>query len=234
LGIGKVRVLKESKYTYLEINKRRERNKCFVWTGISLVALIITILQKIWILLPLVILSISLITRYLNKYRSWSAGKVGEEVIPKVLQGLDDSYCLLNDVVLPGQKGNIDHVLLSPKSIFIIETKNYSGEVGCYGDEWYKRGRRKEYPIGSISKQAKRNALGLRNFIRKTAKIDVNYVTPICVFSNLSVKLNLHEQTVPVLRLEELIKFIKNAQPSISLPESQLQSIAQSILRFSP
>jgi len=224
-----VKVLRGSKYTYLEANKKRERDRSFVWLGLGLVALIVVVLLKIWPLLALVAASIPLSIRHFNRYRNWSVGKVGEKVISKALEGLDDSYYLVNDIVLPGQKGNIDHVLLSSKAIFVIETKNYFGEVGCYKDDWYRKGRGKEYKISSISKQAKRNALNLRDFIREIAKVDVSYVNPVCVFSNLSVKLNLYEPTVPVLRLEGLIKFIENAQPSISLSESQLQTIAQSI-----
>ena len=32
-----------------------------------------------------------------------------------------------NDVNLPGKRGNIDHVVIGPTGIYVIETKNYSG-----------------------------------------------------------------------------------------------------------
>jgi hypothetical protein len=48
-----------------------------------------------------------------------------------VLKRLDDSHYLINDVILPSSRGNIDHILLTPKGIFAIETKHWDGEIIC-------------------------------------------------------------------------------------------------------
>src|SRR5437867_10776941 len=41
-------------------------------------------------------------------------GAAGEHSVAELLARLPDSYVLLNDLVLPGHHGNIDHVLIGP------------------------------------------------------------------------------------------------------------------------
>ena len=72
---------------------------------------------------------------------SSAAGKSGERSVSWILGSLPDEYMVLNDVTIPDQKTNpdkdyttqIDHVVVSPYGIFVIETKNYSGWI--FGNE---------------------------------------------------------------------------------------------------
>ena len=77
--------------------------------------------------------------------------------------------------------GNIDHIVLGPNGIFVIETKNYKGEISCYGDVWHGDYDTESYPIKSVSKQAKRNAVTLKRFI---------YVYSIFIFGGINDALN--------------------------------------------
>lgn len=60
-------------------------------------------------------------------------GRVGEKQVSRLLQTLDpETHILLNDLYIPkgnGQTSQVDHVLISPKGIFVIETKNYNGWI---------------------------------------------------------------------------------------------------------
>jgi hypothetical protein len=58
-------------------------------------------------------------------------GIQGEERVTWEFSHLSDEFLLLNDVVLPGGSGNIDHIVIGPTGVFVIETKNYSGEYVC-------------------------------------------------------------------------------------------------------
>ena len=62
-------------------------------------------------------------------------GKQGETRVSSILCQLPKEYSVLNDVVLKTEKGTtqIDHVVVSPYGVFVIETKNYSGTI--YGDD---------------------------------------------------------------------------------------------------
>lgn len=62
----------------------------------------------------------------------------------------DPAYMLMHDLTLPdGQGGTtqIDHVLLSPFGIFVIETKNYQGWIfaGAYQKHWTQQRYKKRY-----------------------------------------------------------------------------------------
>ncbi len=67
-------------------------------------------------------------------------GKRGEAKVHGILATLPDDYYLLDDVVLATDRGTtqIDHVVVSRFGVFVIETKNYTGNV--YGDD-----KRKEW-----------------------------------------------------------------------------------------
>jgi hypothetical protein len=49
----------------------------------------------------------------------------------------------LNDVVLPGHPGNIDHVVIGPCGVVVIETKHFSGSVEAHRNVWFASGRRR-------------------------------------------------------------------------------------------
>lgn len=94
------------------------------------------ILEEFWPFLLLAFV-LSLAGRFL---RSPSVkGRVGEAVVSVgALKRLDPKvYRVFNDIVLPRPDGNgttqIDHVVVSPFGIFVIETKNYAGWI--FGDE---------------------------------------------------------------------------------------------------
>ena len=58
----------------------------------------------------------------------------------------EPKYILLNDLTLPDGQGSttqIDHILLSPNGIFVIETKNYKGWI--FGGERQKMWTQKIY-----------------------------------------------------------------------------------------
>jgi hypothetical protein len=66
---------------------------------------------------------------YLSRKSSGKKGIAGEKEVTMALQELDNSYYLLNDVVLYPKHGNIDHIVLGQNGIFAIETKNYKGSA---------------------------------------------------------------------------------------------------------
>lgn len=68
-------------------------------------------------------------------------GRRGERRVYSILTHLSDEYHLFNDIMLKtrnGRKMQIDHIVVSPYGIFVIETKNYQGIIIGNGnsDEW--------------------------------------------------------------------------------------------------
>ncbi len=60
-------------------------------------------------------------------------GKIGEYFVARALRKLNPKdYCVLNNVTIPDGEGGttqIDHIVLSPYRIFVIETKNMKGWI---------------------------------------------------------------------------------------------------------
>ena len=61
----------------------------------------------------------------------WAKGAVGEKTVGRVLDelALENNFVAIHDRRIPGSKANIDHMLITPKGVFIIDAKNYKGLV---------------------------------------------------------------------------------------------------------
>jgi len=67
-------------------------------------------------------------------------GELGEYKINFQFERLPDEYKYLKDVLIQSSRGltQIDHIVVSPYGIFVIETKNYSGWIfGNQKDEYW-------------------------------------------------------------------------------------------------
>lgn len=95
-----------------------------------------------WILLLFIAIAV------FKAFKPFLKGKMGEfAVSAHVKLYLDkEQYILLNDCTLPDEQNQttqIDHILLSPFGVFVIETKNYKGWI--FGSERQKIWTQKIY-----------------------------------------------------------------------------------------
>lgn len=179
-----------------------------------------------WILKqPLVLLAGAFIFAYARgvdkEWDNWWKGKVGEEAVIKSLEPLSDDYLLINDLVLSGRHGNVDHFLVGPNGLFALETKNWSGRIKCIGDDWFCNGRKRR----GMSKQAKSNARKARNCLPGN-----HFVVPVLVFADPRVHLDLREPTVPVVKIKELAEFIRNYRSRRSISKQEAREIIHCLL----
>jgi len=96
--------------------------------------------------------------------RAWTVGAEGEERVAALLSGLrPEGFIVLNDLRIPGTRENIDHVVVGPAGVFVVETKHYSGLVRARGGELVVSGRRKTEFIDQVERQvaALRRTLGV-------------------------------------------------------------------------
>jgi len=62
--------------------------------------------------------------------RAWQRGSTGETKLAKALGRVDrEDIVVLNDRKVPGTKGNIDHLVLCPAGVFVVDSKHYEGQV---------------------------------------------------------------------------------------------------------
>lgn len=90
----------------------------------------------ICLILILFFILFNLLRSYFKNKKIIKIGQQGEKDISLILNKLNrKKYYVINDVILkhPNNKTTqIDHIVISRKGIFVIETKNYSGVI--YGD----------------------------------------------------------------------------------------------------
>jgi Nuclease-related domain len=58
--------------------------------------------------------------------RAWSVGAEGERMLSEMLQSIaGESLRVLNDRRIPGTKANIDHLVVCPSGVFVVDAKRY-------------------------------------------------------------------------------------------------------------
>ena len=81
-----------------------------------------------------ILILIVVATAYLK--RPETRGKRGENKVKWIIgETIENEQYVINDLIVSnnGQTSPIDHVVINPRGVFVIETKNYSGEI--YGNE---------------------------------------------------------------------------------------------------
>jgi len=93
---------------------------------------------------------------------SWAYGANGEARLGKLLDPLrDEGMAVLHDRRIPGSRVNIDHLVVAPWGVFVIDAKNYTGRVerrdrgGFFSTDYhlYVGGRDRTALIGGLAKQ---------------------------------------------------------------------------------
>jgi hypothetical protein len=158
-------------------------------------------------------------------------GAQGEEEVTRLLSRLSDEYILVNDVVLPRGFGNVDHVLLGPCGIVVIETKRYKGHISCSRGRWFHNGRR----IRSVGRQANRGAIAIRQFLSgehpQLKATSLRWVHSLVVFTHPLCSLELDHPDVPVARYSELLDAIGATGKRDQLGPSVARTLALTLVR---
>lgn len=66
-----------------------------------------------------------------QRERAWATGSAGEERVAVTLEKLcrDTPVRFLHDRRLPGTRANIDHLAIAPSGVYVIDAKDYTGDV---------------------------------------------------------------------------------------------------------
>jgi hypothetical protein len=86
--------------------------------------------------------------------RAWDIGARGEERMAQLLDELEgDGFIVLHDRHIRGRRENIDHIVIGPPGVVIVEVKNYTGRVRVRGRDLYVGGRRKTEFVDQAQRQ---------------------------------------------------------------------------------
>src|ERR1700674_5275724 len=60
--------------------------------------------------------------------KAWARGSEGERELAAALADVDGVH-VLNDRRVPGTRGNIDHIVIGPGGVFVVDAKLYAGTI---------------------------------------------------------------------------------------------------------
>ena len=79
---------------------------------------------------------------------AWQRGAAGERRTARLLSQLErHGWAVLHDLALPGSRANLDHLVIGPGGVFVIDSKQYRGrlQLDSSGRLWHGR-----YPLAPI------------------------------------------------------------------------------------
>jgi hypothetical protein len=210
----------------------------------------------IWVLGALTLLSGAALLFYERRYQHLStlraqlqSGLSGQHRLARLLAGLDDGYYLINNLKLPERADDVDHLVVGPRGVFALETKNHRGRIFWQDGQWYqakisRRGRpQPEEPIRDPTRQLKRNVDYLRTCINQTngelSRRTRLWIEGAVVFTHPAVSIDLPpaiEESLPfpVLRARDLPTYILGNEPRRRLSKADVREIVSMLGHLEP
>jgi hypothetical protein len=171
-------------------------------------------------------------------------GRHGEQHVRFALKReLPDEFVLINGLLVPRAAGDIDHVVVGPTGVFLLETKTMAGHITCAPDGSWQRtklGRRgTPYPafIGDPAAQAQRNILALRDCLRDRVPGLFQgvplWVEGLLVFAHPGSAISAEHSRVAAVRLDETTQRITQHQPRRRLDAHEVDRVVGALLSAS-
>jgi len=143
-----------------------------------------------------------------RRARDADRGAHAEEVVSERLASLPEGYHAFHDLAFDGF--NIDHVVVGPGGIFLVETKSHREEVTAQGDTLLLGGKQ---PAKNFLNQAWSQAYQLRALLEKRTSREWK-IKPILCFTRAFVKVREPVKGVEVLNKKYLASYLSR-QPQI-------------------
>lgn len=135
-------------------------------------------------------------------------GRRDERLVADLLGGLADDYWLVNDVPLGFARGTIDHVLIGPCGVVVIETRRIAGHIRCWGSSWSVDGSHR----GDVSQHVNSAACAIRYFLSERhpelAASVLRWVESIVVFTHPLSHVEASDAPATVVRYSRLYQEI--------------------------
>jgi hypothetical protein len=165
-----------------------------------------------------------------RRLRSVRRGRLGERLVVDLLRGLPDDYWLVNDVTLSLARGSIDHVLIGPCGVVVLETQRVAGNIRCRDDEWSVDGDR----LTNVSRRVNSGACAVRYFLAERHPelvfTALRWVESVIVFTHpLSRPEANHGQTI-VVRYSHLFQAVLELAKKQHLEPAIAEQLAHTLV----
>lgn len=168
---------------------------------------------------------------------SIAAGLKGEVTVTKTLQELLPNDCyLFNDVTIRRgwHSAQIDHVVITPRGIFLVETKNWRGQLT--GDENERRWQQDKgagQPIVKLYNpimQNRRHVEIFRHWLRAHG-VEWPDVFPVLVMIAPSAEWEIRNVTVPILRPSQAAAYIMQHRGTRTYSEAEVDAVLNLLMK---
>ena len=124
------------------------------------------------------------------KMPEWK-GRFSESLVSNKMEKLPDEYCIFNDLLFEsnGRSTQIDHVVVSPYGVFVIETKGYKGWImgGENSEYWTQVIYKGKHQFYNPIKQNDGHVRFLR-YLLNDAPFQIKFISIVVFNNNASLK----------------------------------------------
>ena len=135
---------------------------------------------------------------------TWRKGALGEYEVGAELERLPDDYFVFNDVSTQ-EFGNFDHIVVGPKGIFAIETKNWTGLIGTNAEGEITRNGKPLWR--SHIRMLARKVMMLREQILVLIRRDDLFIGGLMVFPKAYIEAGGKTRNIHCLTVERLYDY---------------------------
>jgi hypothetical protein len=117
--------------------------------------------------------------------RSWKQGAGGEQALGGALEQLrDEGFGILHDRQIPGTRANIDHLVVGPAGVFVIDAKRYTGKIERRDRGWFLERDWRLYVNGrdqtKLAQAMPRQVAAVRSSLASTQFLDICVIPVLC------------------------------------------------------
>jgi cbb3-type cytochrome oxidase subunit 3 len=169
--------------------------------------------------------------------RRVQAGLKGEAEVTRLLvDTLDNHHYILNDFIVKlGRKSaQIDHLVISPKGMFVLETKNWYGHIeGDENGEFWQRTRQPGQPPERVPNPIKQNRRHLEVLREKLQQCGIDWpdITGLVVFTSPRATHYVHNGTMSVLNPKEATEGIARFKARRVYREDEITAVLNVLMK---
>lgn len=154
-------------------------------------------------------------------------GAAGEASVGAKLGEFPEDFRVINDLATPF--GNLDHVVVGPTGVFVLDTKNWTGVVSGDGrGELLLNGKPTDKPL---VRQFVGRIMGIKEKVRTLAPGLDPFYQPAFVFPSARVEAKWGStRSVHCIREDQLIDYIVLSKFRKNLNKQEVDSISQAFL----
>lgn len=176
--------------------------------------------------------------------KNQNKGTRGEEVVDYALSWLSEEYVnipqssvgrygqkciLIQNTAFRKETQEYDHIVVGPQGVFLIETKNFAGEITI--DEDGNWTRRKDGQ-GVVGERSPLQQIRRHEKLMKSIVDDVNVVSIMCLSHPRVIVNGANNSPIKILKSDLLCDYIENYETDNKLSKEEIQAIADKIKSY--